>query len=332
MVDILPADKDLTTRQTYKINLKLKEGVNMVDYKVNKKHKDSLFRMLFSESEGSRSRLLELYNALNDTNYGNADDLTITTLSDVIYMKMKNDISFLIDNRMTLFEHQSTYNPNMPLRGFLYFASLYHTFIADYPDLNMYGSKLIKIPTPQYVVFYNGTDKKIKGERTKLRLSDAFEHESENSDFEWTATLIDINYGANKTLMDKCVTLKHYSMFIHKVRVYNKEYKDLTKAIDRAVDECISEGILVEFLTKMKSEVRNVLLEEFDEERAIKSWNYAMDKMQNEIQHYKLENQNNILEIVSLLRQLGHNNDYIRQVLISKHNIPEDEIGFYLKQ
>ena len=89
--------------------------------------------------------------------------------------------------------------------------------------------------------------------------------------------------------MERCVTLKHYSIFIHKVRFYNNEYNDLTKATDRAVDECITEGILVEFLTKMKSEVRNVLLEEFDEERAIKSWNYAMDKMQNEISHFKSE-------------------------------------------
>ena len=196
------------------------------------------------------------------------------------------------------------------------------------------------------LVFYNGTDKKIKGERTKLRLSDAFEQENKTGDFEWTATLIDINYGANKVLMERCVTLKHYSIFIHKVRIYNNEYKDLTKAIDRAVDECIPEGILVEFLTKMKGEVRNVLLEEFDEERAIKSWNYAMDKMQNEISHFKSEiqhyqsenqryqseNQNNIIEIVSLLRQLGHDNEYIRQALISKHNIPEDKIDFYLKQ
>ena len=201
----------------------------------------------------------------------------------------------------------------------------------------MYGSKLIKIPTPQYIVFYNGTDKKIKGERTKLRLSDAFEHENKNGDFEWTATLIDINYGANKALMNKCETLKHYSTFIHKVRIYNKEYKDLTKAIEKSVDECISEGILVEFLTKMKSEVRNVLLEEFDEERAIKSWNYAMDKMQNEIKQYKNEIDNirsekekNIIQTVSLLREIGKDDNFIIQALIEKYNISKEKVSSYL--
>ena len=358
----------------------------MSDYKVNRKHKDSLFRMIFSEGENSRKRLLELYNALNNTSYDNPDDLTITTLSDVIYMKMKNDISFLIDNRMTLFEHQSTYNPNMPLRGFLYFANLYQAFVADYPDLNIYGSKLIKIPTPQYIVFYNGSDKRLKGERVKLRLSDAFEHEIKTGDFEWTAQLIDINYGANKELMDKCVTLKHYSIFVDKVKRYNKESKDLTKAIDKTVDECISEGILADFLLKMKSEVRNVLLEEFDEEQAIKSWNYAMDKMQTEIKQYKneieqyhneienfknkiitinsendkvrfendrvrsendrvrsendrvrsendrvrSENRNNILQTVSLLRELGKDDSFITQTLIEKYNVSKESVSDYL--
>ena len=305
----------------------------MSEYKVNRKHKDTLFRMIFSESENSKSRLLELYNALNGTDYDNPNDLTITTLSDVIYMKMKNDISFLIDNRMTLFEHQSTYNPNMPLRGFLYFASLYQGLISEYPDLNMFGSKLIKIPTPRYIVFYNGSDRKIKDENIKLRLSDAFEHECKNGDFEWTAQLVDINYGANKELMDKCITLKHYSIFVYKVKKYNKEYKDLTKAIDKAVDECISEGILDEFLSKMKSEVRNVLLEEFDEERAIKNWNYTVNKLQTEIDQYRSENdryrsenRNNILQTVSLLRELGKNDNFIIQTLIEKYNIPKDSV------
>ena len=131
--------------------------------------------------------------------------------------------------------------------------------------------------------------------------------------------------------------LETYSTFIHKVRIYNKEYKDLTKAIDKSVDECISEGILVEFLTKMKSEVRNVLLEEFDEERAIKSWNYAMDKMQNEIKQYKNEIDNirsekekNIIQTVSLLREIGKDDNFIIQALIEKYNISREKVSSYL--
>ena len=146
--------------------------------------------------------------------------------------------------------------------------------------------------------------------------------------------------------MDKCVILKHYSIFIHKVRKYNDEYKDLTKAIDIAVDECISEEILVEFLTKMKSEVRNVLLEEFDEERAIKSWNYTVNKLQieneqfrneiegfrNEIGQYQLNLQKNVFNTVSLLRKLGQTEDFIKQTLINEYGIPKNELNFYLKQ
>ena len=323
----------------------------MSDYGVNTKHKDTFFRLVFSGERYGKTHLLELYNALNDSNYSNADDLEITTLSDVIYMKIKNDVSFLIDNRMTLFEHQSTYNPNMPLRGLIYFASLYQKFVSKYPDLNMYGSRLIKIPTPRYIVFYNGEDKRLTQERYKLRLSDAFEHENQNGDFEWTAELININYGSNKELMDKCVSLRHYSIFIHKVRKYNAETGNLTKAIDKAVDECINEGIFKDILFDLRNEVHNMLLEEFDEEKAIKSWNYTVAKLQSEIEmfknqnemfknqlanmhtendRFKLENKNNILQTVSLLREIGKDDNFIIQTLISKYNISKENVYSYL--
>ena len=85
---------------------------------VNREHKDRLFKIIFQE----KSDLLCLYNAINGTTYDNPDDLTITTMEDVIYISMKNDVSFLVDCRMNLYEHQSTYNPNMPLRGMFYFS------------------------------------------------------------------------------------------------------------------------------------------------------------------------------------------------------------------
>ncbi|MDY3795845.1 MAG: hypothetical protein SOZ81_03925, partial [Agathobacter sp.] len=101
--------------------------------------------------------LLELYNAINRTNYSNSDDLEITTLEDVIFMSMKNDKSFIISSTMNLYEHQSTANPNMPIRGLLYFAQLYDEYIKLH-DLDVYGRKLVKLPTPQYIVFYNGKE------------------------------------------------------------------------------------------------------------------------------------------------------------------------------
>lgn len=196
----------------------------------NKKHKDTLFRKLFGEN---KENALSLYNAVNGTNYTNAEDLEFTTLGDVIYMKMKNDISFLFDKYLSLYEHQSTLNPNMPLRGFLYFGDLYRQLISETERL--YGTRMIKLPAPKYIVFYNGT-KKLEGGRKELHLSDAFHPLGVSEGFEWTATVIDINY-------------------------------DSGKAIDEAVEYCIQNDILREFLEKHRREVKNMCLTEFDEER-----------------------------------------------------------------
>ena len=133
--------------------------------KGNRKYKDRLFRLLFSDKQS----LLELYNALNKTSYKNPDDLEITTLDDVLYMKMKNDVSILLDDYLSLYEHQSTFNPNMPLRGLLYFADLYRQLFGS---RHLYSTKLLHLPTPVYIVFYNG--KQEIGEEKILKLSDSF--------------------------------------------------------------------------------------------------------------------------------------------------------------
>ena len=121
--------------------------------KINRTYKDSLFRFIFKgDNEKSRRWLLSLYNALRGSNYEDTSQLEITTLEDVIYISVKNDLSFLINDEMYLFEHQSTVNPNMPVRGLLYFSKLYENFITN-KNLNIYGGKLIKLPTPKYIVF-----------------------------------------------------------------------------------------------------------------------------------------------------------------------------------
>jgi predicted transposase/invertase (TIGR01784 family) len=208
-----------------------------------------------------------LYNALNNSDYKNINELEINTLDNVIYMRMKNDVSFVLDSQMVLLEHQSTYNPNMPLRGFLYFAKLYETRLVTKMNLkSIYYPKLIKIPTPQYIVLYNGTDKKI-GESVILKLSDSFEDKNKPDGYEWTAKMININVGKNKELLLKCKILREYSFFVDCVRKYSKIYKDATIAIDKAVNECIEKNILRDLLTKFSVEVKNMLLTEFDEEK-----------------------------------------------------------------
>ncbi len=235
-------------------------------YKANDRYKDNLFRFIFGREE-NKQNLLDLYNALNNSNYKNKDDLEINTLDNVIYMRMKNDVSFVLDNQMVLLEHQSRYNPNMPLRGFLYFAKLYETRLATEMNLrNIYYPKLIKIPTPQYIVLYNGTDRKI-GESITLKLSDAFEYKNKSNGYEWTAIMININVGKNNDLLLKCKILGEYSSFVNCVRKYSKIRDDFTIAVDKAIEECIENGILKDLLLKYSAEVKNMLLTEFDEEK-----------------------------------------------------------------
>lgn len=204
---------------------------------------------------------------MNGSDYANADDLTFTTLDDVVYMKMKNDVSFLFDKTLSLYEHQSTYNPNMPLRGFLYFADLYRQLIKD--NERIYSKKLVKIPAPKYIVFYNGDKKDMPEQVKELYLSDAFDMEVEPGKFEWTATMVNINAGMNPELLAKCKVLGGYATFVDKVKTYNKSMP-LTDAVDQAVDECVEAGVLEEFFNKHRKEVRNMVLTEFDEEKYLK--------------------------------------------------------------
>jgi hypothetical protein len=208
---------------------------------------------------------MSLYNALNNTSYDNLEELEITTIDDCIYMGMKNDLSFLIRFILALYEHQSTLNPNEPVRGMLYFSGLFQKYISE-NRLNIYGSKKIKLPTPQYIVFYNGDDSKMPEDEIKLRLSDSFYDKSVSNEFEWTATMKNINLGRNKELMEKCKVLKEYATFVDKIKRYTREMNDIEKAIDRAVEECINEGVLADFLIAHRAEVKDVCLTEYNEE------------------------------------------------------------------
>ena len=244
---------------------KRKQKRNLTKIRVNREHKDRLFRLIFGREE-NKQNLLDLYNALNNTRYSELADLEITTLEDVIYMGMKNDVSMLIHSRMSLYEHQSTYNPNMPIRGFMYNGKLYGKYIEK-NNLNIYGKKLVKLPVPQYVVFYNGDDD--HNDEEILRLSDAFEGNEKPDGYEWTARMININYGRNRELMENCKPLRDYSILVDKIKRYTKEIKNIEKAVDRAISECIAEDVLTDFLRKHRAEVKDVCITEYNEERVM---------------------------------------------------------------
>ena len=164
---------------------------------VNTEYKDRLFKFIFGHPD-NKQWTLELYNAVNGTDYKNADDLQFNTIGDALYLKMKNDISFIIYFEMNLWEHQSTYNPNMPMRFLRYAARLYEKFIAT-TDYYEYSSTLQAVPTPKCVCFYNGT--KEQPEKQVLSLSDAYEGDG---DIEVKVTMLNINYGKNRKDRGRC--------------------------------------------------------------------------------------------------------------------------------
>ena len=236
----------------------MKETIEYQNIHGNRKHKDSLFRKVFRKKKD----LLDLYNAINGTNYENEDELEINTLDNVLYMSVKNDISCIVGCTINLYEHQSSYNPNMPLRGLIYFAQLYNIY-TEKRKLNLFSSTLQKIPTPQFVVFYNGLKK--EPDRKVLKLSDAFMNSG--GCLECSAIMLNINYGSNRELMEKCRRLKEYAIFIEMVRKYaTDESLDLGVAITLAIDECIKREILSDILTEERAEVFMYILESFDKE------------------------------------------------------------------
>ena len=225
---------------------------------VIRNYRDTLFRMLYR----NKKRLLSLFNAVNGTQYDNPDDLTITTLEGVLYLGMKNDVSCIIDMMMQLYEHQSTVNPNMPLRNLFYVSDLLQKYIYE-EGIDIYSRKQIKIPTPKFVVFYNGDEE--QPERKEIRLSKAFSANTGEINMELVVLQININKGQNEELKAACKTLQEYAEFTERAREHRKEM-ELEDAIRTTIDECIRDGILKDFLLKNKAEVYHMCLYEFDVE------------------------------------------------------------------
>ncbi len=241
-------------------------GMNM-----QRNYKDTVFRMLFSEKEN----LLSLYNALNGTSYTDPDGLIITTLENAVYMNYKNDISFVLDMELMLYEHQSTVNPNMPLRSLFYVTRVIQGITRE---KDLYGRKQVKIPAPRFIVFYNGAEP--QPERQTLRLSDAFEGtlsdggrkpgELAGGDLELMVTVYNINLGYNQNIMEGCQILKEYAQYVSQVRKYAKEMA-FPEAVETAVDYCINNRILADFLARNRAEAIAVSIFEYDEEKHIRN-------------------------------------------------------------
>lgn len=244
-----------------------KHSAEQKELSANRKYKDTVFRMLFSD----KMNLLSLYNAINGSNYTDPNQLEIVTLENAVYMGMKNDLSFLIDTSLFLYEHQSTYNPNMPLRDLFYISSEYQKLVDK---KTLYSSQLQKIPAPNFIVFYNGTER--QEDSWVNYLSEAFETSPDAPNLELKVITLNINEGHNPKLMEQCQTLREYAQYVAKVRSYTARMP-LNVAVTHAVNDCIREGILEEFLRKNRSEVIAMSIFEYnkeEEERKIRKAEY----------------------------------------------------------
>ena len=227
----------------------------MYNSTVRRQHKDTVFRMLFKE----KTRLLELFNAINNTDITDENEIEITTLENAIYMTTKNDISCVVDMRLSLFEHQSTVNPNMPLRDLDYVSKCFSRYVTK---RDLYSGKKVILPNPKFVVFYNGLEE--QPQVKMMRLSDLYAHREDNPNLELVVVQYNINSSKDAEILKQCQTLKEYSQFIDCIRKH-QERSDNDTAVRRAIDECIDKGILEDFLRANRAEVEAVSVYEFDE-------------------------------------------------------------------
>ena len=230
----------------------------------NRKYKDNLFSFLFGSNE-HKIWTLDLYNAINHTHYEDADSLEINTIDDVIYLGMKNDVSFLLYDTLNLYEHQSTYNPNIPVRGLMYVGKLYDKFITSH-RFNIYSTKQLLLPIPKLVVFCNGSTE--REEKSILKLSDSFPTTETNvkSDVEVNVTMYNINYGNNRKLLESCKPLAEYAWLIDQIRMNVRNHLSVEEAVDAAINEVPADYLIKKFLMGHKAEVKNMCLTEYDEE------------------------------------------------------------------
>ncbi len=279
-------------------NLDLQQSHSRNQKQMQRNVKDRLFRYLF---EKDREALLDLYNALNGTAYRDSSQLEIVTIESAVYVVMKNDLAYILSGTLSMYEHQSTYSPNLPVRFLIYLAQEYQKVIEK-AEASLYGTAQISLPTPQCIVFYNGLQE--MPEERVLKLSDAFENQKVRADVELTVRMLNINYGYNRRLMEKCKVLEEYSAFVAATRECMLAEQDIQTALNRAVEECIEKGILKEFLLKNRAEVLGMLLEEFDVEKYERTLRKE-GKEEGEVKVNKLG---------ILLTEAGRSNDFLRSL------------------
>lgn len=292
---------------------------------VVREYKDTVFRMLYRD----KKELLQLYNALNGTFYENPDDLEIYTLESAIFMNVKNDVSFLLDSTLNLYEQQSSFNPNMPLRDLIYIARQLEKYFRNE---SIYSSKIIKIPVPRFVVFYNG--QKCQPERQILKLSDAFQKEVSEPELELKVLMLNINLGKNRELLEKCRTLREYCIYVDRIRKYAKEMR-IDEAVKRTVDECIQEGVLADFLLSQKAEVMAMSIFEYNEEielKKIREDEFDLGREAGIEEGIEKGIEKGIIALINICREFGLSREETMVKVAEKISLSPQKAGEYMDQ
>ncbi|MBR6199214.1 MAG: Rpn family recombination-promoting nuclease/putative transposase [Spirochaetales bacterium] len=225
----------------------------------NKQIKDSLFVDLFQNDVTAKENFLSLYNAIKGTDLKSENtEIVPKRLEQVAYRSLYNDVSMLVNNRLiVLVEHQSTVNENMPLRFLLYVAHLYEAIIKT---RDKYRRTLVKIPTPEFYVIYNGTED--YPAMKELHLKDAFMELQAEAKLDLTVTVYNVNKPQESGIVQHCRMLNDYCKFIE---IVNEEKdKGTEEGIKQALEKALKMGLLPNYLERKVSEVYNFLLGEYD--------------------------------------------------------------------
>ena len=228
--------------------------------KANREYQDSMFRALFSDKESA----IELYNAIEGTDYGPDTEIKFVTLENVAYVNVKNDLGFEIADRLVvLMEHQSTINYNMPARQLQYVAEVFKRALEKQ---SLFKKKRVPLLTPEFYVIYTGV---ADWNEKELRLSDSFIFEPPENSLELVVKVIDVRYNkeAAKDILSRSAKLHGYSLLLSYIKGYLREGETLDQAMELAVDRCIEEDVLRDFLIEHRKEARgmleNISVEEF---------------------------------------------------------------------
>ena len=232
----------------------------------NKQFKASVIAGFLTEEKTNNSRLRELSQACGIIPEGSNPKIEVNTLQNVLYMDRVNDISFTVDGKLViLVEHQSTLNRNMPLRMLIYMGRLYEKILnLD----SIYKTEMIKIPTPEFIVLYNGTD--ACPDEWEQKLSEAYIEQGRELGLELKVKVWNINFDENSELLQKCRSLREYSFFVKTVRDFKATGLPLEEAIREAINVCVSEDVMKSYLENNGSEVLNVLTQEWNMDEALR--------------------------------------------------------------